>query len=83
MLGFLADEQQPDHFPEVTQLGEAGYRAFMLIGLLVGLQLFFALLYGWTGDLVADLAGFVAGFGLSFLVSPGGWQAFLDRIRQR
>lgn len=67
----------------LTRLGEARYRAFMLIGLLVGLQLFFALLYGWSGDLIADLAGFAVGFGLSFLVSPGGWSAFLDRMRQR
>ena len=55
------------------------YRAFSLIGLLMGIQLLFGLLFGGGWDWVAELAGFVAGFLLSFVVSPGGWA----RVRRR
>ena len=67
-------------------LGRAGAnqaRAFMLIGFLMGAQLLFSLLFGGGMKWAADLTGFATGFGLSFFVSPGGWAAFLDRIRQR
>ena len=58
-------------------------RAFVLIGFLMGIQLVFGLLFGGNRDWVADLAGFVAGFGLSFVVSPGGWGRVVDRLRRR
>jgi membrane associated rhomboid family serine protease len=58
-------------------------RAFTLIGFLMGIQLLFGLLFGGNKDWVADFAGFAAGFGLSFLVSPGGWGRVVDRLRQR
>ena len=58
-------------------------RAFTLIAFLMGIQLFFGLIFGGGLDWVADLGGFVAGFVLSFLVSPGGWGRVLDRLRQR
>lgn len=62
-------------------------RAFVLIGFLMLFQLVFgavnlALLGGTGMDWVADLAGFAAGFALSFVVSPGGWQRVLARLRQ-
>ncbi|WP_343116649.1 rhomboid family intramembrane serine protease [Ostreiculturibacter nitratireducens] len=59
------------------------YRAFTLIGFLMGIKLVFGLLFGGGLDWVADLAGFVAGFALSFVVSPGGWTAVVARLRQR
>ena len=73
-----------------TRLGqvyEDRSRAFLFIGVLMGLQLVFnlinlILLGGVRWDFVADLAGFAAGFGLSFLVAPGGWAALLRRLRQ-
>jgi len=55
----------------------------VLIGFLMGIQLVFGLLFGGNRDWVADLAGFVAGFGLSFVVSPGGWGRVVDRLRRR
>jgi len=61
----------------------AGLRAFTLIGFLMGIQLVFGLLYGGAQDWVANLAGFAAGFALAFVVSPGGWNAIVRRIRQR
>lgn len=59
------------------------YRAFTLIGFLMGIQLLFGLLFGGRLDWVADLAGFATGFALSFVVSPGGWAAVVARMRQR
>lgn len=69
-----------------ARLGASGdnqYRAFTLIGFLMGIQLVFGLLFGGGLDWVADIAGFVAGFALSFVVSPGGIGAVVARLRQR
>lgn len=69
-----------------TRLARAGgnrVEAFRLIGVLLAIQLVFAMLFGAGADWIADLAGFAAGFALSFLVSPGGWSAVLARLRER
>ena len=58
-------------------------RAFILIGMLMGIQLLFGLIFGGNNDWVADIAGFASGFGLSFVVSPGGWDRVVARLRQR
>jgi rhomboid protease GluP len=63
--------------------GENQLRAFGLIGALLAIQIVFGVIQGDFGNVVADLAGFVAGFLLSFIVSPGGWQRALNRLRQR
>jgi rhomboid protease GluP len=63
--------------------GESQYRAFGLIGALLATQIIFGVIQGDFGNVVADLAGFIAGFLLSFIVSPGGWQRALNRLRQR
>ena len=59
------------------------YRAFTLIGFLLGIQLVYGLLFGTGWDWVAELTGFAAGFALSFLVAPGGPAHLLRLIRQR
>lgn len=60
------------------------YRAFTLIGFLLAFQLVFGLLFGAGGwSWVAEIAGFATGFGLSFVVSPGGWQRTVRMLRQR
>lgn len=64
-------------------VGQNRLRAFSLIGMLLGIQLVFGLLFGSTNEWVADLTGFLTGFALSFVVSPGGWQRLLARLRQR
>lgn len=69
-----------------TRLASTGgnrIEAFRLIGVLMGVQLLFGVVLGAGLDWVADLAGFAAGFGLSFLVSPGGWRALMERLRER
>ncbi|MGC9420193.1 MAG: rhomboid family intramembrane serine protease [Rhodovulum sp.] len=63
--------------------GANQYRAFTLIGVLLGIQLVFGLLFGGSNDWVADLAGFATGFLLSFVVSPGGWGRVRAKLRHR
>ncbi len=63
--------------------GANKYRAFTLIGFLLFIKLVFGLLFGGGQDWIADLAGFATGFGLSFVVSPGGFSRALAQIRQR
>ena len=65
------------------QTGQNQLRAFRLIGLLMAIQLLFAVFFGADQAWIADVAGFVAGFALSPLVAPGGWRAFLARMRAR
>lgn len=65
----------------LSRVGANQTRAFSLIGMLMGLQLLFGLLFGAHNDWVADLGGFVTGFGLSFVVSPGGMARLRARIR--
>lgn len=59
------------------------YRAFSMIGLLLGVQLIFGVAFGGGWDWVADLAGFAAGFALTVLVAPGGIPRLIDHLRQR
>lgn len=67
-------------------LGESGENqllAFRLIGVLLGIQLAFGLIFGSSLVWIAELSGFLAGFGISLLLAPGGWNALVDRVRQR
>ncbi|WP_289042784.1 rhomboid family intramembrane serine protease [uncultured Aliiroseovarius sp.] len=57
--------------------------AFRIIAFLMALQLIFGLLFGAGLTWVSEIAGFAAGFGLSFLVSPGGWSNVLAKLRKR
>lgn len=63
--------------------GSAQYRAFSLIGFLLGIQLLFGILFGGSRDWVADIFGFATGFALSFVVVPGGWARLRARLRHR
>jgi membrane associated rhomboid family serine protease len=67
----------------LAAVGANKYRAFTLIGFLLGIQLLFGLIFGGGWEWVADLSGFAAGFLLSFIVSPGGWARVRDKLRQR
>jgi len=67
-------------------IGAAGgqqAQAFTLIAFLMGIQLLFGLIFGGSPDWVAELAGFFAGFAIAMLVSPGGFQRVMKKLRQR
>ncbi len=68
---------------DLAAVGANKFRAFSLIGFLMGIQLVFGLLFDGGYEWVADLTGFGAGFILSFIVSPGGFGRVLEKIRQR
>lgn len=63
--------------------GTNQWRAFTMIGFLLGVQLLFGLLFGGGTEWVADIAGFGTGFLLSFVVSPGGFARVRARLRER
>ena len=65
------------------RMGENQLRAFQMIGFLMAIQLLFALLFGGSPAWIADVAGFCTGLLLSTLVAPGGWSAFMRRMRSR
>lgn len=66
----------------LSLVGANQARAFSLIGVLMGLQLLFGLLFETQNDWIADLAGFCVGFLLSFGLAPGGWARLLSKLRQ-
>ncbi len=63
--------------------GESQYRAFTLIGFLLGIQLIFGLLFGSGNDWVAEIAGFAFGFMISPLLARGGVRRLFAMLRQR
>ncbi|KJS40929.1 MULTISPECIES: rhomboid family intramembrane serine protease [unclassified Roseovarius] len=63
------------------QMGTNQARAFTLIGVLMGLQLVFGLLFGGSATWVADVSGFATGFLASFVLSPGGWSRVRAKLR--
>ncbi|MBN2629350.1 MAG: rhomboid family intramembrane serine protease [Rhodobacteraceae bacterium] len=67
----------------LAAVGANKFRAFTMIGFLLGVQLVFGLLFGGGYEWVADLTGFATGFLLSFVVSPGGFARVLQKVRQR
>ncbi|MFD1342828.1 rhomboid family intramembrane serine protease [Litorisediminicola beolgyonensis] len=67
---------------KLGQMGEAQIRAFSLIGVLLGLQLIFGLLFGGGLYWVAEIGGFVAGFALTTVLVPGGWARLRQRLRR-
>ena len=63
--------------------GENQYRAFTMIGFLLGAQLLFGLIFGGGHGWIAEVVGFATGFALSFVVSPGGFARVQARLRRR
>ena len=58
-------------------------QAFMLIGVLMGIQLIFGILFQVGFAWVGELAGFVAGFALAAFVVPGGMARVVAALRRR
>jgi membrane associated rhomboid family serine protease len=68
---------------KIGQGGGQRIAAFRLIGFLMAVQLVFAVIFGAQPTWIADVAGFVLGGATAILVAPGGWAAFLARVRHR
>ena len=66
-----------------AQTGQNQYQAFTLIGLLLGIQLFFGVFFGSSSDWVAEVAGVVIGFLIAPFVARGGLRRLFARVRQR
>lgn len=69
-----------------ARLGAVGapqYQAFSLIGVLLGIQLVFGLIFEVGNDWIAEVAGFFFGFAVTPLLAPGGFQHLLARLRDR
>jgi membrane associated rhomboid family serine protease len=64
-------------------VGANQFRAFTLIGILMGIQLIFGLLFTVGNFWLAEVAGFLTGLALSPLLVPGGFGRLLARLRQR
>ncbi len=67
---------------QVASGGPQG-QAFMLIGVLMGIQLVFGILFEVGYSWVGELAGFVAGFALTAFVMPGGMARVVAALRRR
>lgn len=67
----------------LNRMGQNQLKAFQLIAVLLGIMLIYAMLFGSTPTWIADVAGFVIGLFAAPLLAPGGWSAFLNRMRQR
>lgn len=67
----------------MTGTGNTQYRAFTLIGFLLGIQLLFGLVFGGNKDWLADIFGFLTGFSMSFLLVPGALTRIKERVRRR
>lgn len=65
------------------RLGENQLRAFTLIIVLLGIMLVYGMLFGSSPTWIAEIAGFVIGLVIAPVLSPGGWGAFVARVRQR
>ena len=65
------------------RLGENQLKAFQLIAVLMGLLVIYSMLFGSTPTWIAEVSGFIVGLFISPVLAPGGWAAFLARIRSR
>ena len=65
------------------QMGENQLNAFRLIGVLLGLQLVFGLIFGAGQTWIAELAGFAIGIAASIVLVPGGWRDLRAKLRAR
>lgn len=63
-------------------MGKNQIQAFRLIGILLGLQLLFGLIFGSRPTWIAELAAFFMGFAASTILAPGGWATLLRRLRR-
>lgn len=74
------------------RLGDSGQNrlvAFRLIAFLLAIQLVFAVIFSGDGSFffrlalaLPEITGFVFGLAVSPFIAPGGWRAFVTRVRR-
>jgi membrane associated rhomboid family serine protease len=67
----------------LERMGDNQLKAFQLIGILLGIMLVYSMLFGSSPTWIAEVSGFLIGLFIAPLLAPGGWSAFLNRIRKR
>ncbi|AGI69513.1 putative rhomboid protease [Octadecabacter antarcticus 307] len=67
----------------LERMGDNQLKAFQLIGILLGIMLVYFMLFGSSPTWIAEVSGFLIGLFTAPLLAPGGWSAFLNRIRKR
>ncbi|SLN51969.1 rhomboid family intramembrane serine protease [Pseudooctadecabacter jejudonensis] len=67
----------------LERIGENQLKAFQLIGILLGIMLIYSMIFGSSPTWIAEVAGFLIGLFASPLLAPGGWAAFVTRMRNR
>lgn len=65
------------------RLGTNPYAAFKLVGVLLGIQLLFILIYGQWDSLFSEIGGFIFGFAVAPILAPGGIARLKARLRNR
>ncbi|MBU2991818.1 rhomboid family intramembrane serine protease [Octadecabacter sp. 1_MG-2023] len=65
------------------QMGENQLKAFQLIAVLLGLLLVYSMIFGSSPTWIAEVAGFIVGLFVAPVLAPGGWRAFVNRMRKR
>jgi membrane associated rhomboid family serine protease len=67
----------------LDRIGENQLKAFQLIAILLGIMLVYGMIFGSSPTWIAEVSGFVIGLFIAPLLAPGGWAAFLARLRKR
>lgn len=67
----------------LERLGDNQLKAFQLIGILLGIMLVYSMIFGSSPTWIAEVAGFLIGLFAAPVLAPGGWSAFLERMRRR
>jgi len=67
----------------LARMGENQLKAFQLIGILLGLMLVYSMIFGTSPTWIAEVSGFLVGLVCAPVLAPGGWPAFVKRLRNR
>ncbi|MEZ7813958.1 MAG: rhomboid family intramembrane serine protease [Paracoccaceae bacterium] len=67
----------------LAAVGAKKSNAFSMIGMLLGIQLLFAAVFGGSMDWVAELSGFIIGVFMAFAFSPLRWSDLFNQFKKR
>ena len=67
----------------LERIGDNQFKAFQLIGILLGIMLVYSMVFGSTPTLIAEVSSFLIGLFIAPLLAPCSWMGFISRIRKR